>query len=412
MKLRRSGRRWRSLLLLLLFLGLAAYLAKPATAVPTQSYDSLRLVTEALYEISQKSVWQKSEEDMIYGALRGMMNSLDPDSSFLTPQEYQEFLSGKKGQAVEAGVELVFKDHLLTMASALEGGPAYRAGLKPGDLILKVNGQLVRNLTTYEVSRRFQGPPGTSLKVQVLRNGLVKPLDLTIALETLPPGSVTSQVLRDQFAYIRVRFFTDETPAELSAALKALKRQHPPPSAVILDLRNNARGTLEQAVRSTSEFLGEKEIVTTKGRPTEPRQTYHGKARDLVFKTPLPLVVLVDQGTGRAAEIVAGALRDQSQAVLLGAKTLGLCGLTRVMPLQDGSALVMTVAQCYTPSGQKIQGKGLEPEVAGQTPAAVEPTTIQPPKPFSAAEDPWVIQAVELLKTGKPRQQVKKGSSL
>ncbi len=385
-------------------------LAPSASPPPGQDYESLRLVTEALYEISQKFVWPKSEDEMIYGALRGMMNSLDPDSSFLTPQEYQSYLSGQKSQPAEVGVELVFKDNLLTVASALDGGPGAKAGMKPGDHILKINGQVVRNLTAQEAARRFQGTPGTILKLQVLRNGLMKPLDLSVTLEPLGPGSVNGQVLKDAFAYIRVRSFTDDTPAELASVLRPLLRRQPPLRGVILDLRNNARGTLEQAVRSAAVFLGEKEIVSTKARSPGSDQIYWGKDRELVFKSPLPLVVLVDQGTARAAEIVAGALADQSLATLLGAKTLGLCGLTKVLPLQDGSALVMTVAQCYTPKGQKIQGKGLEPEVAGQTPPPGQTAKEPPPSP-TPEQDPWVEQALELLKAGKVRQLVKKNAS-
>lgn len=405
-----GGRRWGIILLVFLFLAPVVKLAPAAPPAPGQDYESLRLVTEALYEISQKFVWPKSEDEMIYGALRGMMNSLDPDSSFLTPQEYQSYLSGQKSQPAEAGVELIFKDNLLTVASVLDGGPGAKAGMKPGDHILKINGQVVRNLTAQEAARRFQGTPGTTLKLQVIRNGLMKPLDLSVTLEPLGQGSVTGQVLQDAFAYIRVRVFTNDTPAELASVLRPLLRRQLPLRGVILDLRNNARGTLEQAVRSAAVFLGEKEIVSTKGRPEGTAQNYWGKDRELVFKPPLPMVVLVDQGTARAAEIVAGALADQSLATLLGAKTLGLCGLTKVLPLQDGSALVMTVAQCYTPKGQKIQGKGLEPEVAGQTPPPGQAAKEIPPSP-TPEKDPWVEQALELLKAGKARQLVKKNAS-
>lgn len=390
---------------------LAIYLILPAPAAATQDYDSLRLLTEAFYEISQKFVAKKSEEEMIYGSLRGLVNSLDPDSSFLTAKEYQDFLNGQKGPAAEAGLDLIIKDHLLTVVSALEGGPAFRAGLRPGDHIFKIDGKTVRNLTTQEAARRFQGKPGTTLKLQVIRNGLVKPLELTVTLEPLALGSVTSQVVQDSFGYIRIRFFTDDTPKELATALKGLQGRVPPFKAVILDLRNNARGTMEQAVRTASLFLGDKEIVATKGRPPQTEQTYEGKARELVFKPALPMVVLVDQGTARAAEILAAALKDQTQAVLLGAKTMGLCGLTKVLPLQDGSALIITVSQCYTSKGEKIQGKGLEPEVAGKTPAPGE----QAAKDFSKSplpeQDPWVLQAVEFLKAGKPGRVAKKDGS-
>ena len=157
----------RQIFLVFLTLVLAAALTLPGKAAGPQDYESLRLLTEAFYEISQKFVAKKGEEEMIYGSLRGLVNSLDPDSSFLTPKEYQEYLSGDKGPVAEAGLELIFKDQLLTVVSALDGGPAFRAGLRPGDHILKIDGKPVRNLTTQEAARRFQGKAGNSLKLHV-----------------------------------------------------------------------------------------------------------------------------------------------------------------------------------------------------------------------------------------------------
>ena len=355
-------------------------------------------------------VWKKGEEEIIYGSLRGLMNSLDPDSSFLTPQEYQQVLSGQKGPVAEAGVELIYKDNLLTVVSALDGGPAWRAGLRPGDHILKINGQLVRNLTTQEATRRFQGTAGNRSQSA----GFAQRPGQTPGPERDPgtpgPGGVTKKILKETYAYIRIPYFTQDTPGELAGALKQLQRQRPPLRGIVLDLRNNARGSLELAVRAASPFLGDKEVVSTRGRPPEPTQTYQGRAREEVFKPGLPLVVLVDGGTARAAEALAGALRDQSQAVLLGAKTVGLCGLTKTLPLQDGSALVMTVAQCYTPNGQKIHGKGLEPEVQGQAPAAHAPG-VTPPAKLPPEQDPWVAQALEILKTGKAPESRGKGGN-
>ena len=215
----------RRLALVLLSLGLAGYFLLPAWAAPpTSNYDSLRLYTEALFEVSQKYVWPKNEEDLIYGSLRGMMNSLDPDSSFLTAKEYQDYLQGPTRAPAEAGMDLIVKDGLLTAVSVIDGGPAARAGLKPDDHIIKINGQMVRNLTTQEATRRFQGAPNTSFKLQVIRNSEVKPLDLTVTLEPLGASTVTTSYLDNLVAYVRIRYFNDETPGELATALNNIKQ--------------------------------------------------------------------------------------------------------------------------------------------------------------------------------------------
>jgi carboxyl-terminal processing protease len=396
----RIGGFWRYVLPALLIGSLAACPAA-VRATSAESYEALRLASEAFYEISQKYVSPKSESEMIEGALRGMMNSLDPDSSYLTPAEYQEFQRGKGGPAAEAGMELVFKDSLLTAVSVLDGGPAYRAGLRSGDHIIKIDGQLIRNITTQEGVRHFQGSSGAKLKVQVLRNGVVKPLDFEVTLEPLKPAPVAAQALPDDILYVRIPFFTDDTPAQLATALESAQRGRPPLRGVILDLRNNARGSLEQAVRTASLLVGDKEIVSTRGRRTGSVQIYRGKARDQVFKTQPVMVVLVDQGTARAAEIVAGALQSHSLATLLGEKTFGLCGITRVLPLKDGSALVMTVANAYTPKAVKITDNGLTPEVEG---AKLDIAALPPPagaRQPAIDQDPWVLQALELIKTGR-----------
>ncbi len=371
------------------------------SAAPPENYEALRLAAEAFYEISQKYVSPKSDAEMIEGALRGMMNSLDPDSSYLTPEEYREFQKGTLGPVAEAGLELVFKDHLLTVVSVLDGGPAFQAGLRPGDHIIRINGQLVRNITTQEGVRRFQGSAGTRMKVQVLRNGVARPLDIDLVLGPLKVPQITALALQDNIYYVRVPFFTDDTPKELGTVIEDLQRRRPPARGLVLDLRNNARGSMEQGVRTASLFLGDREIVSTRGRKTGSAQTYRGKERDKVLKAPLPLVILIDQGTARAAEILAGSLQSHAQATLLGAKTFGLCGITRVLPLKDGSALLMTVAHCYTPKGLKITGNGLTPDVEGKKieTAALTPAT-GAPKP-SPKEDAWVVQAVELIKSGK-----------
>lgn len=398
---KRGGAAWwrRGALLMVLLLVLAlglSFAAEPALS----PYDSLRLYTEALAEIAQKYVFVKSDQDLIYGSIRGMMNSLDPNSSFLTPAEYQSYRHGQK-PAAEAGIDMIIKDNLPTVVAVLDNGPGAQAGLQPGDHVFKINGEAVRNLTTQEVLHRFQGAPGTALKLQVMRNNLLKPLEISVVLQPIADITVSSTLLHDSYGYVRIRYFNDTTPKELAIALKSLAKQGHPLRGLILDLRNNARGSLQEAVRTAALFLGDKEVVTVKGRTPESLETFHGRERDLVWKVPLPTVVLVDHGTAQAAEIMAAALHDEYRSALLGAKTSGLCGLTKVLPLQDGSALVMTVAECYTPRGEDIQNAGLKPEIKGKTPKSQEISGNGLPLPKAPPEqDPWVQQAVEVLKGG------------
>jgi carboxyl-terminal processing protease len=208
------------------------------------------------------------------------------------------------------------------------------------------------------------------------------------------------KVLKDGYAYLRLPYFTNDMPRLLAQELTSLVKSTPPVKGLILDLRNNARGSLEQAVRTASLFMGKQKVVTTRGRKSNSEQSYQGSENEQVLKFPLPLVVLVDQGTARAAEILAGALQYHRRGILLGDKTFGLCGLTQVMPLQDGSALMMTVAYCYTPGGQKISNDGLKPDIEAQKPPEedTKPLTSPVPDPDS---DPWVKQAVEVLKSGR-----------
>jgi carboxyl-terminal processing protease len=365
----------------------------------TSDYEALRLLSEALNEISTKAVFQKNDKELFQGTLRGMMNSLDPDCSYLSAEDYAKYQKGQEPPA-EAGMELIFKDHLLTAVSVLDGGPADRAGLKAGDHILKINGQLIRNITTQEGERYFEGPAGKTIKVEVMRNGLVKPLELSVTLEPLGPPVIKMKNLPDGYAYLRVPYFSNDVPKLLSQDLNSLAKASPPVKGIILDLRNNARGTLEQAVRTASVFLGNQKIVETRGQKNTSEQSYQGSDREQVLKNPLPMVVLVDQGTARAAEILAGALQYYHKGTLLGDKTYGLCGLTRVIPLQDGSALVMTVAYCYTPGGQKISGDGLKPDIEAQKPAEEKTEALTVPN-LEPESDPWVKQALDVLKSGK-----------
>lgn len=337
----------------------------PAAATSSEAYAQLRLLVEALYEIDQKYVTEKQDRDLIYGAIRGMVSSLDANSSFLSPSEYQEIQAGVKQPEASAGMELSIKDNILTVVSPIEGGPAWRTGIKAGDHILKINNQTTRNLTPLEAVKKLQGPPGTKVKLQLIRNGFVKPLDFELTLEKLAVPWVAHYQLEEGYHYLRLRSPQEGAAAELQQILRSIQANASPKKGLILDLRNTAGGRPDDARRIASSFLGNDVIYIVKGRHSEQKQIVKGLKECLVLKNKLPLVILVDHGTAQAAEVVTGALQAQWGALLLGYKTFGECGVVQTFPLKDGSALVINVAFCYTPKDLLIQGRGLEPDLPG-----------------------------------------------
>jgi carboxyl-terminal processing protease len=349
-----------------LMLIMALALARPLTAATasTQAYAQLRLLVEALYEIDNKYVTEKKDRDLIYGAIRGMVASLDPNSSFLSPTEYQESINGANQPEADAGLELSVKDNLLTVIAPVEGGPAWRAGLKADDHILKINNQSSRNVTALEAAKKFQGAPGTRVKLQMIRAGFAKPMDLELTLEKNTVESVVSHSLDDGFYYIRLRNLRERSVQELQQVLRTIQAS-PSKKGIILDLRNTAGGQLEEARRVASAFVGNDLIYSVKGRQSDRKQSFSGSREAQVLKEKLPLVILMDQGTARAAEVIAGALQAQYGALLMGYKTFGDCAVSKVFPLKDGSALIVSVGYCYTPKDQLIAGKGLEPDISG-----------------------------------------------
>ncbi len=382
--------------------------SSPTEAASSQTYTQLRLLVEALYEIDSKYVTEKKDRDLIYGAIRGMVASLDPNSSFLSPTEYQETQTGAKKPEADAGIELSVKDNILTVIAPAEGGPAWRSGIKADDHILKINNQSTRNVTALEAAKKLQGAPGTKIKLQLIRNGFVKPLDLDLTLEKTTVDSVVHYQLEEGYHYFRLRTPRERSAQELQQALRSVQSGPSPKKGIILDLRNTAGGQLEEARRLASTFVGSDLIYSIKGRQTDNKQYVNGLKDYQVLREKLPLVILVDQGTARAAEIIAGALQAQWGALLLGYKTFGDCSVTQLFPLKDGSALFVSVGYCYTPKDRLIQGKGLEPDVSGpkkdseEQPVGESPLKLEKPKNIpdvnEVIKDPLVHQALSQLK--------------
>ncbi len=319
--------------------------------------NSLRIFTKAFALIEDNYVEKVDPQKLIYGAIKGMLKALDPHSSFLTPDLYREMEVETKGSFGGIGIEITIKDGVLTIVSPIEGTPGYKAGLKPGDKIIKINGVSTRGITLTEAVKKLRGPKGTKVTITIYREGVEKPFDVTIVRDIIEIKSVKAKLLKD-IGYIRIRQFQETTDKELEDVLKKWQGKI---KALILDLRNNPGGLLDQAVKVSDLFLDKGIIVSIKGRKEKTGHVF--KATKEVYLKGVPMVVLVNAGSASASEIVASALQDHKRAILVGTRTFGKGSVQTIFPMDDGSAIRLTTAKYYSPSGKEIQGKGVNPDV-------------------------------------------------
>ncbi|MFC1514402.1 S41 family peptidase [Candidatus Omnitrophota bacterium] len=326
-----------------------------------ETYRELELFADALAFVQTQYVDSETAEDLIYGALSGLLAALDPYSQFLDPEDYKELLVETKGTFGGLGVEITIKDGLLTVVSPLEDTPAWRAGLKPGDRIVKIEGELTRGITLTDAVKLLRGDPNTEVKITVLREKERKLFDVVITREIIKIMDIRRKlILEDDVGFIRLAEFREGTVKELDKAIAELEKQGA--RAYILDLRNNPGGLLDTAVRVTSRFIEpDKLIVYTLNREKK-RIEYRASPRieRIIDK---PMIVLINQGSASGSEIVAGCLQDYNRAVLLGETSFGKASVQTVLPLSDGSALRLTTARYYTPEGRLIQDKGIVPDI-------------------------------------------------
>ncbi|ADC89717.1 carboxyl-terminal protease [Thermocrinis albus DSM 14484] len=322
-------------------------------------YRYLRLFTDVLKIIKEHYVEPVSTKDLIYGALSGMTKSLDPFSAFFTPKQYEEFMQETEGEFGGVGIEIGMEKGRPTVISPIEGTPAYRAGIRPGDIILEINGEDTSNMTLMDVVQRIRGKPGTKVTLTILRKGADKPIKVELERAIIRIESVKWTTLGD-VGYVRLSQFTDGTGARLEKALRELLNQRV--KGIVLDLRNDPGGLLNEAVNVASLLLPEgKLIVYTKARNGETSRYF--VKRKPVLPEDMPLVVLINRGSASASEIVAGALQDYKRAILVGERSFGKASVQNIIPLEDGSAIKLTVAYYYTPMGRLINKKGITPDV-------------------------------------------------
>ena len=327
-----------------------------------ETYDRLKLFSEVLSLVESNYVDEVDSGKLVQGAIRGLLKELDPHTAFMTEDMFKEMQVDTKGEFGGLGITIGLKNDVLTVIAPIEDTPAWRAGIKAGDQILKVDGESTKDMSIENAVKRMRGVPGTSVTIAVMREGFKEARDFTIVRDVIKLKSVKSRVIDNSVGYLRVTQFQERTDTELEAALTELLSHAPALKGVILDLRNNPGGLLDQAVLVSGAFLEKgKLVVYTKGRKANNNVEY--KVRGSRGRTGFPMVVLVNHGSASAAEIVAGALQDWGRAVILGVETFGKGSVQTVIPLEDGSGLRLTTAKYYTPKGRSIQNTGIKPDI-------------------------------------------------
>jgi carboxyl-terminal processing protease len=359
-----KGKRIGVLLLLTLFLGfwLVNDFVGCSEAETGTPYKELEQFTDVLTIIQKNYVEEVPLPKLIEGAINGMLGVLDPHSSYLSPEMYREMQIDTTGEFGGLGIEITLKDGVLTIVSPIEDTPADRMGLAAGDMIVKIGDRLTKDLSIMEAVKLMRGAAGTEITITIMRDAFDKPQEFTLTREIIKVKSVKSRMLDDGFGYVRLAQFQERSAKDLKNALKKLHAQAEGGlRGLVLDLRNNPGGLLEQAADVADLFLREGLIVYTEGRVEDSRMRF--EAHRLGTETDYPMVVLINGGSASASEIVAGALQDNHRAVILGTQSFGKGSVQTVISLENESGLRLTTARYYTPSGTSIQAKGITPDI-------------------------------------------------
>lgn len=358
----KSGRYWLVIIVLIcFFVVIGTYQAHQlASARENGTYEQLKIFGSVLDLVQRNYVEEIPPQKLIYGAVQGMLKSLDPHSSFMKPEDYKELQIETKGSFTGIGIEISLKDGILTVVSPIEGTPAYKAGLKANDKIFKIEDKTTKNMTLIEAVKLLRGAKGTDVTISIYREGWRRLKDITLTRDVIPIKSVRSRMLEDGYGYIRISNFQNKTTFELKKALRELEKGKGL-KGLVLDLRNNPGGLLDQAVKVADVFLKKGLIVYTDGRIEEQKMRF--EAHQDKHSHDYPIAVLVNEGSASASEIVAGALQDHKRAIILGIQTFGKGSVQTIIPLEDGSAVRLTTARYYTPNGRSIQAKGIEPDI-------------------------------------------------
>ncbi len=344
--------------------------AGPAQPSNSETYKQLDLFGEVFERVRADYVEQTTDQQLIEAAINGMLSSLDPHSSFMNAKNYGDMQVQVKGEFGGLGIEVTMEQGLVKVVSPIDDTPAAKAGLKPNDYIVGLDGEPVMGLSLAEAVEKMRGPVDAAIKLTIRREGK-DPFDVTLKRAVVKIQSVKYHLEGSDIGYVRITSFNEQTDSGLANALKTMKEQSKGKMAgIILDLRNNPGGLLDQAIAVSNDFLDKGEIVSTRGRRTDDAQRYNARA-SADISGGLPVVILINGGSASASEIVAGALQDHHRAIVMGTRSFGKGSVQTIIPLPGQGAIRLTTARYYTPSGRSIQAKGIDPDIV------VEPAKIE-----------------------------------
>lgn len=328
----------------------------------SETFQQLNLFGDVFAKIREDYVEEVDDTELIEAAINGMLASLDPHSSFLNPKNYQGMKVQTRGKFGGLGIEVTMENGLVKVVTPIDETPAARAGVHAGDYITRLDGEPVLGLSLSQAVDKMRGPVDSDIVLTIRREGVKEPLEITITRAVITVQSVRARLEDDDIIYLRISSFTEQTNKGLRKNIKKYVEQTDGNyKGVILDLRNNPGGLLDQAIQVSDAFITKGEIVSTRGRHSDDDQRYNAKSDDII--NGKPLIVLINGGSASASEIVAGALQDHKRAVILGTKSFGKGSVQTIVPLQGNGAMRMTTARYYTPSGISIQAKGIVPDI-------------------------------------------------
>ncbi|ADE13243.1 carboxyl-terminal protease [Nitrosococcus halophilus Nc 4] len=324
--------------------------------------EELRIFSEVFGQIKRSYVELVDDKTLIEDSIRGMLAGLDPHSAYLDPEAYKELRIGTSGKFGGLGIEVGMEDGFVRVVAPIDDTPAQKAGIKAGDLIIRIDDTPVKGMSLSEAVQRMRGKPGTDIILTIIREGEEQPLKFTITRAVIKVKSVKNRTLEEGYGYIRVSQFQTQTASNVQNAIEKLKEENSGKlKGLILDLRNNPGGVLSAAVEVSDAFLEKGVIVYTEGRDLESKQRFRATSGDILDNSPI--VILVNGGSASASEIVSGALQDHRRAIVVGSRTFGKGSVQTILPLTENTALKLTTARYYTPSGRSIQAEGIVPDI-------------------------------------------------